>query len=413
MPEVDGMKSRLENRPADDVGLADGAAARFISFHTHRVIFRKSLNFSELRIMDSTPVAPKPEEMSWTSILLIVGGVLLLLLILAALLLPQMCSARETARGNTCRSNMRACANALFQYANDNGKFPGYMNVLQRTNGAPYVDPETGLLTPVSWVVVILPYIDRRPTFDQWRIAPQDHEVVGSPPIERPNQRVYIDLLLCPSDPQASKTGAPISFVVNTGQPDRPAAVTAADNGGNGIPREWPGNGLFFDNYTEHQLIKTTTTNRGPMIYSTDRIPDRPELTILLTENVDAGEYVFDARTQAADNWRACEVTTGCIWRPGSIDASKKPPTMTPPVASLTINSSIGKGDGRSYDFCRPSSHHPQSVNVAYVGQNVAQLRDTVSYYVFARLMAPDDANATGVEPAFYLPDLTEADLWP
>src|SRR5512144_1019519 len=96
-------------------------------------------------------------------VLLAAGGILLLLLMLAALLLPQICSARETARGNTCRSNMRSCANALIQYDNDHRRFPGYMNALQREDGNPYVAPETGEVTPVSWCVMIMPYVDRKP----------------------------------------------------------------------------------------------------------------------------------------------------------------------------------------------------------------------------------------------------------
>src|SRR5262245_51403939 len=84
---------------------------------------------------------------------------------LMALLLPQIQAARETARGNTCRSNMRAVATAVFQYGNDNGKYPGYMNVLQLENGQPFKNPTTGTQMPVSWAVLIFPYIDRRPTF--------------------------------------------------------------------------------------------------------------------------------------------------------------------------------------------------------------------------------------------------------
>jgi hypothetical protein len=59
----------------------------------------------------------------------------------------------------------------------------------------------------------------------------------------------------------------------------------------------------------------------------------------------------------------------------------------------LQPNVGIGEGNGTSYDYCRPSSRHPQLVNVAFVGQNVSTLRDNISYYVYAKLMASDDEN--------------------
>lgn len=377
-------------------------------------------------------------SMSW---LLTVAGIVVSLLILAALLLPQIAGSRETARGNFCRSNMRACANSLFQYENHNGKLPGYMNVLQRENGKPYVDPDTGAVTPVSWAVMIMPYVEPRQT-GPWRndataVVEEDSGKgdIGVRPQKNPNERVYIEQFLCPGDQQPAKNGAPISFVVNTGQPDRPAAIAAIrddrevaefaddirfprngamDGTSTGIPRDWSANGMFFDNFSEHPMLKTTTTNRGPMVYATiASVRDPQERTILLTENIDATEYVFRSATHSAENWKRCEVTTGCIWRPGPIDASTKPPTMTPPAESLKINGSIGKGDGMNYDYCRPSSQHPRSVNVAFVGQNVAQLRDVVSYYVFARLMAPNDDLAGGIGDPFSSYPLTDADIWP
>jgi hypothetical protein len=223
----------------------------------------------------------------------------------------------------------------------------------------------------------------------------------------------YIELFLCPSDPQQSKTGTPISFVANTGLPDRLAATLPNADGKGGVPRDWAANGMLFDNYTDDERIKTAGPRGRMELMDDSRVKDPHAMTILLTENIDAMNYVFSTTTHASENWKACEVQTGCIWRPGSIDASQKPPTMTPPVDSLRINGALGLGDGRSYDYCRPSSRHPQSVNVAFVGQNVMQLRDTISYFVYAKLMASDDEHVVDAEPAFRTTAITEADLSP
>ncbi len=361
---------------------------------------------------------------------------------LMALLLPQIQAARETARGNTCRNNMRGLATALFNSSIRTGAYPGYMNVLQLQNGQAYKDPTTSTLTPVSWAVMILPDIDRAPLFDQWRL---DTAAVTGNAFIKP--QIYIDQFLCPSDPQASKNGTPISFVVNSGQPDAPAAIVSGTGSTSGIPRDWGASGMFFDNYSEHSLIKTTSTNRGPMEYMRDeRCRDPKSRTILLTENVDAQNYTFDT---GVANWANAEIEVGCIWSitPGSVDSATQPPSVVPVLSSsasgggggggggssggsgssmvtnandkLRINNDVGRSDG-TYYYCRPSSRHPQSVNAAYVEQNVQSLRDGISYFVFVKMMASDDeglkqvgVNTTFPDQALKLYQLSEGDINP
>lgn len=320
-----------------------------------------------------------------------------ILLCIAVFLLSQIGSARETARGNTCRCRFRSLAVALFNYQTTHGHYPGYMNALECADGTPFVDEKTGQVTPVSWVVMILPDIDRRKLFDQWRgVKP----VVADPTATAlegpaPSLRLYVEHFVCPSDQAMFKSGmVPINYVLNTGMPDAPSAIVDANDLDGGMPRDWAANGVFFDNFSEHPLIKPDVKARGPMVVTTDRgIRDPKDRTILLTENVDATDYVFDGTRQAADGWRRVEMETGCIWQPGKIDATQKSPTMAPPVPSLALNSDMGKGDGKSFNYTRPSSQHPQAINIAFVGQNVQAMRDTVSYFVYCKLMASDDAN--------------------
>jgi hypothetical protein len=359
-----------------------------------------------------------------------VAVVVVILIAAAALLLPLLPKRREDVRrGNTCRSNMRALSQGLFIVAMREGSYPGYMNVLKDASGKPFTDPTIAGSSdplPVSWAVMILPEIDRRPTYDQWIKAPRPQAtpsgmgpLAAAPPATRYFTDQYIDIFLCPSDFQLSKTGTPISFVVNTGLPDRATATPIEPDGSGGRPRDWKANGMFFDHFSEHELVKSS--NRGPMVrISDEQVADPKDKTILLTENVDATSYVLTAAAHGADNWKAAEVQLGCIWRPGNVDASTNPPTMTPPVRSLHINRDIGKGTGTSYDYCRPSSRHPQTVNVAYVGTNVAALNDKISYFIYAQLMASDDANAglnddndVPIDPAFRTYELSNSDVYP
>jgi len=370
---------------------------------------------------------------------------------LMALLLPQIQAARESARGNTCRNNIRALANALFTYSTRNGTYPGYMNALQTDNGQIFRDPVNNTIAPVSWAVMILTDIDRQPLFDQWRKVNAGGSGGGGSGgggnanyLTRFYTDQYIESFLCPSDPQQNRNGTPISYVANTGQQDATAAIPAGGAGGGGgttggtggslgMPRDWGASGMFFDNYSEHPLVKTSG-QRGPMeIMRDERVRDPKDKTILLTENVDAQNYVFNTAT-GDTTWANAEVEVGCIWAPGIVDATAQPPTMepqlptgatggssggtgggtgasgggnndgsTPTGDTLRINNSIGKSDGTSYAYCRPSSRHPQSVNVAFVGQNVQSLRDNISYFIFAKLMASDDENLKTVGANTYM----------
>jgi hypothetical protein len=319
----------------------------------------------------------------WIEVVVLLG----ILVAVATFFLSQIGSARETARGNKCRSNLRGLATAVFNSTVRAGHYPGYMNALELSDGTLYVDPQTREPTPVSWVVMILPDIDCAPLYDQWCRPTQRAEAKLVQP------RVYVDYFLCPSDPPPLRVGTPISFVVNTGLPDAAAAVVKEQDSEQSIPRDWAANGMFFDNYSEHRLVKPDPAKRGPMICMRDEdIADPKSRTILLTENVDATSYVFDP-SQSADGWQAAEIQAGSIWRLEAVDDSTKPPSMKPPVPSLGLNVDMEKGDGKSFDYSRPSSRHPQSVNVAFVEVNVAPLRDVISYYVYAKLMATDDKN--------------------
>ncbi|MGC3969781.1 MAG: DUF1559 domain-containing protein [Pirellulales bacterium] len=349
---------------------------------------------------------------------------------LMAMLLPAIQQARETGFQNTCRNNLSNLAKALFIYSNRNGgRMPGYMNLLKTKKGLAYKDPLTQVVTPVSWVVEILPDIDRQSTYEQWQrdLTDPNSGSGGSGSGSTGNQQnflvstqLYIDLLICPSDPASQKTGTPISYVVNSGQRDSATSTPqqAASGSGQsqqsatkGMPRDWQANGMFFDNYSDDPLIKPTSSQRGPMVYMRMELcRDPKDKTILLTENVDAGNYTFDSNGPGGTQFSNAEVETGSIYSPGPVtNPNGTPPSMDPIVPSsggsggggattatgdvdnLRLNSAIGRGDGVDYTFCRPSARHPQGVNVAFVGQNVQFLRDNIQYFIFAKLMSSED----------------------
>src|SRR4029079_10541601 len=122
--------------------------------------------------------------------------------------------------------------------------------------------------------------------FDEWRKStdPQAPETA-------------VDVLVCPSDATGTPQGPHLSYVVNTAMPDAPEALTVEEKGKKWfIPRDWAAGGVFFDNFSEHELGKMDGPRGRMEIMSNARIHDPKHVTLLLTENVDATEYVIRTR---------------------------------------------------------------------------------------------------------------------
>ena len=115
---------------------------------------------------------------------------------LMALLLPAVQHARESGRSTTCKNNQRNLALASLQYEAHLGRFPRcWFDV----NG-----DDTNLGPPdSSWVVPLLPYLERRDLWSQW-----NQGAAG--------EAKLLKLLICPSDPPDESDTAPLAFLVNT-----------------------------------------------------------------------------------------------------------------------------------------------------------------------------------------------------
>lgn len=321
--------------------------------------------------------------------------------------------ARFNARNQACQTNLKNLGLAAVIYEARMGRFPGYMNALLDREGNLYLDPRTSKPVPVSWAVMLLPELDRVNLRERWRLPPAERTPAVDPTHE------FISELVCPDAGKASQ-GALLSYVANTGRQDLPAARRTS-NLGPGVVRDWQANGMLHDNYSEDKLVKTDAESRGPMATSrSDFIRDPKDKTILFTENLDAGSYVFDTKTVPGGDPANAEIGWGCIWGAGKIDAMTMPPTMTPDAPASAINAHIDTPNRKpSYEYCRPSSSHAGGVNVAFAAGNVMFLKDKINYLIFAKLMASDDAGIktpgtqTLADPTLRMYQITDADLEP
>jgi hypothetical protein len=104
---------------------------------------------------------------------------------------------------------------------------------------------------------------------------------------------------------------------------------------------------------------------------------DGADSTLLLSENVDAGQWTDDT-----------EANVGFVWWPQVEDGSPLPAQQI-----LRINERAGEGDG-SIQFARPSSFHVGGVNVVFVSGRQRFLSQQIDDLVYARLMMSNSREA-------------------
>lgn len=122
--------------------------------------------------------------------------VIAIIAVLVALLLPAVQQAREAARRSSCKNNLKQIGLALHNYHDTHGAFPpGWIGVEQTAPFRPDVEGPSGM----SWHVMILPFMDQAPLYNQLNFSQPVIQTV-------PNQNsilfnTTITGYRCPSDP--------------------------------------------------------------------------------------------------------------------------------------------------------------------------------------------------------------------
>jgi prepilin-type N-terminal cleavage/methylation domain-containing protein/prepilin-type processing-associated H-X9-DG protein len=337
--------------------------------------------------------------------------VISIIAVLMGLAIPAIQMAQRYARQMECANNMRNVALAVHGYELTHRVYPGYSNALLLNNGKTYSDPLTGKKQGVSWVIPILANLDQ-PVLDlAWRTPVGGQSSGGQGAGGQgaggqgaqtlvANQRVELKILTCPANPPTVAGGTPLCYVANCGMKDGPG--TPATGGNKGMPRDWPDNGVFFDLYTGNSRIVSSQNGQSssalPQVVMTTAFISRghgASFTALISENVDAGEYIDNTEAQVGMVWDAS----------GTVDISQNPPTLKPPDDNMRINVGVGNselqggrvqsggtdsssGSSQSTVFARPSSFHVGGVNMAFCDGKVRFVSDSIDYYVYCLMMA-------------------------
>ncbi len=302
---------------------------------------------------------------------------------LVALLLPAVQAARETARGNTCRNNMKQLQLALTNMDSTLKRLPGYVEEIFNPNGT---KDNAGLFTlssgrRASWVVRLFPYMEENALWDQWSTQ------FGTNPVAP-----MIATLTCPSNVPETPDAPNLAYVGNAGW----AFSDSGAHGRGGDTKEYGANGIFFDNNKNKNFSNGAVDGREthPKIQmSLAQIVDGTTKTLMLSENLHAISWAYQPTpgpNSYVQNDSSSILDTkhlfGFVWKnhPSAyerINGDKNYDQKTAP-ADMAAFANIGY-ETHGY----PSSNHPGGVNVAFCGGTVRFMGDSIDPVVYGQIM--------------------------
>jgi prepilin-type N-terminal cleavage/methylation domain-containing protein/prepilin-type processing-associated H-X9-DG protein len=313
---------------------------------------------------------------------------------LVALLLPAVQNARETARSNTCRNNMKQLQLALTSYDTTQKKLPGYANELYNPNSPKSSGvPQQG--RRASWIVMLFPYMEQNALWDEW----------STRFLQQPSAPA-IEMLTCPSDPPEIPTEPWCNYVGSAGQ-------AVSDGTRSDKATESLADGVFVD---ANKLGRSSGSPFGPED-GRENLKEYPYLqaslnyiqsndgtskTFMVSENLHSWYYSYgtdaadkdkDQRLDEQDDTsqiRDAKHLFGFIWKnqPGQterINGDRYFDHAAPPQNMEEF--SVVDGPYESYGF--PSSNHPGGVNMAFCGGQVTFVPETIDPLVYAQLCTP------------------------
>jgi prepilin-type N-terminal cleavage/methylation domain-containing protein len=327
---------------------------------------------------------------------------------LVALLLPAVQNAREAGRRATCINNLKNITLATQNFESSKQRFPGWREHLGiATQGQSQNKQVKG-----SWAFMILPQLDRNDLYRAYtKKAPEDSSDIfflGNPAVPRES----LEIMSCPSDPPEQADGAPVSYAVNAGVPDRrhssedDAMQTSGDAAANGVfhdadPFFGPGSAVGPNGQPvkPKKLVKLNTSSISAN--------DGTATTIMFAERVEARNWADVGAAAGGSTPYEHDTTqtvlgehyTGVCWMPVA--------SLPAPASDYDINGikpPFSETDRdvttHRYHDVRPSSQHPGIVIVSFVDGHVTTLNETVPYAIYAQLMTPNGSRAVNCDGA-------------
>ncbi|WP_425395101.1 DUF1559 domain-containing protein [Aeoliella sp.] len=307
---------------------------------------------------------------------------------LVALLLPAVGAAREAARNNTCKSNMRQLGLALVNFESTQGALPGYMNDVEDVRSARHSsNNQYTQARQASWLVMLFPNLEQVPLWDNW-----NNFASGT------DQTPELEFLICPSDPPEIPGLPNNSYVGNSGQMTTdPTRASVAEN---------PANGIMVDRSVNLNAIPSGATDgreggKAPKV-TMAHLQDGTSNTVMVSESLYSFYWTYtdsnNNPTMFSQNKKTDFVDAprwfGFAWSNQAVSANTADPDNTTCLATYQKINGIPADllpprymSDLTDCYGYPSSAHSGGVNMGFADGNVRFVPDSIDPTVYGQLM--------------------------
>lgn len=371
-------------------------------------------NFSRSGRQQVTSRREKHSRSAFTLIELLV--VISIIAVLMALILPAVQSARQSARRTQCLNRLRQLGIGLHGFASRSPErqLPAYGTWGDDVATSPTSTQPAALR---SWVIDILPFIDRRDIYDRWNFNLRHSNGENDDLIKGYNMAI----LTCPSDQTADGRGA-LSFVANAGYAGIDSEIELSRTTGWGnqngnyheydnVKIDWNGNGTVGDEEDDdltrrsgvmwREVVRRSNGSfpaERNQSFSLDDIYDGRSQTILLTENINAGGLTSPTQLWGDPDARSCAMVLPIERVTSAGPGYFADPPVDPRFPMCLINGARNAAEGRNP---WPSSNHTGGVNVTFCDGSTRFVNEDMDLLVYKRIITPSGArqNANGILP--------------
>ena len=349
--------------------------------------------------------------------------VISIIALLMALILPAVQSAREAARRTQCLNHIRQLCLGMHGAASrsSSGQLPAY-GVWGDDVATTAISTQPAALR--SWVVEILPFMDRRDLYDRWDFNLRHSNGVNATLIRTFNMKV----LTCPDDESANERSGALSYVVNAGYAgiDSRVELNRTTGWGNqngnyhkfdNVKIDWNSNGTVGDK-EDNELTRRSGVMWREVIHrskgnfkaernqslSLKEIYDGQSQTLLMTENLHAGGLESPAQMWGDPDARSCTFVLPIKRIRGAGLSYYADPPLDPNFPECLINAARVGNEGRSP---WPSSNHPGGVCAGFCDGSTKFVSQDIDLLVYKRIISPAGSrlNASGVVAQAILSD--------
>jgi prepilin-type N-terminal cleavage/methylation domain-containing protein/prepilin-type processing-associated H-X9-DG protein len=306
---------------------------------------------------------------------------------LVGLLLPAVNAARESARNNSCKNNMRQLSLALINRDSQGQSMPGYVNELPNPNPS-----GTPVARRASWVVMLFPYMEQQALWERWSSS-----FSASPPSP------FIEILTCPSNPPESTDQPWLSYVGNAGQAFGDSTRGTPNNAA--VNTEYAGNGLFFDSYKFDVPAQDMREPHPRIATKLGNVLDGATKTMLLSENVHIFYWTYDLDANGDQNdsstIKDAKHIFGFVWanlQTGNAPLGRINGDLNfrhQNLANFALPDNPSAPPLKNETLGYPSSSHTAGVNVSFCDGHVEFLSENLEPQIYGQLMTSNAKRST------------------